>query len=296
MYKSYLYLLFCLLSTVVCAQQNDAIIFGTSIRAQEQVAESRKLASLAASKKSTSWRAKGDQHRTYYFAAAKADMPYRICVPLNWDGKQKLPLVMFLHGAWNTESSYLDANDGQMVKLANQHGYILVSPLGAKGAYGTSIKLPAVFGQPEAAAKILATRSAQKDSAQILSEKDVINVLELVLNEYPVDRSRMYLIGHSMGSGGTWYLGAKYAHYWKALAPISGPFVTEEGYPWENIRQKPIFITEGLGATPSLAGSRALRDWMKSKNFNVEYQEVNADHAGMVLLVLPEVFKFLDRH
>ena len=34
-----------------------------------------------------------------------------------------------------------------------------------------------------------------------LSEKDVINVLEIVLNEYSVDRSSMFLTGHSMGSG-----------------------------------------------------------------------------------------------
>ena len=128
-----------------------------------------------------------------------------------------------------------------------------------------------------------------------LSEKDVINVLEIVLNEYPVDRSSMFLTGHSMGSGGTWYLGAKYAQYWAAIAPMSGPFVDESNYPWDNIRKMPIFMTEGTGATPSLVGSKAMLAWMKERGFKIEYMEVNADHGGMILLVLPSVFNFFDR-
>ncbi len=202
---------------------------------------------------------------------------------------------MFLHGGWNDESSYLDQNDKQLVKLADEHGYLLVSPLGCKGAYGNSLSLPAVFGQPEAGQQILAARTNVRDRANIQSEKDVINVLELVLNEYPVDRRSMFLIGHSMGSGGTWYLGAKYYGYWKALAPMSGPFVTEAGYPWKNIKKMPLFISEGTKATASLEGSRALRNWLKKNEFNVEYKEVDADHPGMVPLILPDVFDFLDR-
>jgi hypothetical protein len=67
------------------------------------------------------WRAKGDRHRTYRFPAAHTDVAYRVCVPTNWDGISKLPLVMFLRGSFNDESSYLDQNNKQMVTLANQH-------------------------------------------------------------------------------------------------------------------------------------------------------------------------------
>jgi S-formylglutathione hydrolase FrmB len=105
----------------------------------------------------------------------------------------------------------------------------------------------------------------------------------------------MFLAGHSMGSGGTWYLGAKYADYWKAIAPMSGPFVEQTTYPWDRIRKMPIFMTEGTGATPSLAGSRAMQQWMKSQGFQLEYMEVEADHGRMVALVLPAIFDFFDR-
>lgn len=268
------------------------IAFGTVLNPKAQVKASRKLAKELAKPDSENWRGRGDQKRFYRFPDTNTDVPYRVCVPSSWDGKSKLPMVLFLHGGWNDESSYLDQNDKQLVKLADQYGFLLVSPLGYKGAYGNSLLLPAVFGQPEAAKKILSERTAQRDSANILSEKDVINVIELVLNEYPVDRKNMYLTGHSMGSGGTWYLGAKYSNYWKALAPMSGPFVQESTYPWERIRKMPIFISEGTKAPASLEGSQQMADWMKKKGFNIKYKEVDADHPGMVPLILPDVFEF----
>jgi predicted peptidase len=201
---------------------------------------------------------------------------------------------MFLHGASNDESSYLDQNDKQMVKLAEQYGYVLVSPLGLGGAYGNFLRLPADFSKPDEAAKLLAMRTAQTEKTQELSEKDVINVLELVLNEYPIEQTLTFLMGHSMGSGGTWYIGGKYSAYWAALAPMSGPFVLEQGYPWENLRSTPVFVTEGLAAA-TVAGSHALRDWMTTQGFPISYEEVNADHPGMVPLTLPDVFAFFDR-
>ena len=77
---------------------------------------------------------------------------------------------------------------------------------------------------------------------------------------------------------------------------MPGPFVQESGYPWENLRSKPVFVSEGTRAPASLEGSRKLRDWMKAQGFKIEYKEVNADHGGMVPLVLPDVFDFFERN
>jgi predicted esterase len=283
-------------ATAACEQATSdtrLIAFGTTLVPQAQVCESRALAQSLANPSASQWRSRGDQKRSYRFEAANADVAYRVVVPMSWDGNAKLPLVMFLHGAGNDESSYLDQNGKQMVSLAQQHGYVLVSPLGFQGAYGTFLRLPAVFGQPAEASKKIAAITPESESTNELSEKDVINVLELVLNEYPIDRAAMFLTGHSMGSAGTWYIGAKYSEYWAALAPMSGPFVQETGYLWENIRRMPSFVTEGTQAE-SLTGSRALRDWMTSNGFTLQYKEVSADHPGMVPLVLPDVFTFFD--
>ena len=55
-----------------------------------------------------------------------------------------------------------------------------------------------------------------------------------------------------------------------------------------------MFVTEGLSAA-TVTGSRAVRDWMQAQGFAVTYKEVNADHAGMVPVVLPDVFTFFDQ-
>ncbi|HWP84684.1 MAG TPA: hypothetical protein VNN17_05810 [Terriglobia bacterium] len=279
------------------AQNSGLIAFGTKLEPKAQIAQSQQLAQALAQPGSPGWQAKGDQRRSYRFPATETDVPYRLYVPTSWDGQSKLPLVLMLHGGGSNESRYLDANDKQLLKLAETHGYLLVSPLGWSplGAYGTCLRLPAVFGQAEAAAQQRATACVQNVQTLEGSEQDVINVLEMVLYEYPVERSQMFLMGHSMGSGGTWYLGAKYAEYWRAIAPMSGPFVEQATYPWDRIRTLPIFMTEGTGATPSLEGSRAMQKWMKEQGFQLEHLEVDADHGRMVPLVLPAIFDFFDR-
>jgi len=269
------------------------VSFGTKLDAKTVISEAQKLAASLTSTSSPTWRAKGDQHRSYRFPAANADEPYRLIVPESWDGTSKLPLVMFLHGAGSNESTYLDQNNKQMIKLANEHGFILVAPLGDKGAYGNFLRLSAQFGNEAGAATLMAQVTDASEKTNSLSEQDVINVLELVLHEYPVDRGAVFLTGHSMGSGGTWYIGGKYATYWSAIAPMSGPFVQESGYPWDSIKNTPVFVTEGI-QTPSIDGSRAVRDWMKKQGLKITYKEVDADHGGMIPLVLPDVFSFFD--
>lgn len=289
------------LASGVFLVQGASIPFGSALDADQQMAESQKLAKDVLAAPSQQLRAKGSQHRTYNFPAAnKADktMPWRLYVPTTWDGQSRLPLVVFLHGAGSDENRYMDSNNKQLERLAEQHGYAVVSPLGYSplGAYGTPLRLPAVFGQVETAAKQRDSVTPDAEHTLELSEKDVINVLEIVLNEYPINRSSVFLAGHSMGSGGTWYLGAKYSKYWRAIAPMSGPFVDQANYPWDHLKSIPIMMSEGTLATPSLEGSHVMRDWMFQQKLTFEYYEVKADHGGMVPLVLPAVFDFFDRY
>jgi predicted peptidase len=239
----------------------------------------------------------GDQHRRYLFAPTRSEMPYRLYVPSTWDGKRSLPVLLFLHGAGANESTYLDMADGLVRKLAEKHGYIVVSPLGFTplGAYGNPLRLPAVFGESEAAAAQRAAVTPERRRELALSELEVITALEIVTEEYGADRSRTFLAGHSMGSGGAWHLAARYPERWHAVAPMSGPFIDKETYPFDRIRELPILVTEGTGATPSLAGSRALAEFMRAGDFDFEYLEVDGNHGSMVPMVWPAIFGFFDR-
>jgi poly(3-hydroxybutyrate) depolymerase len=242
-------------------------------------------------------RATGDQQRQYVFTPTGQQMPLRIYVPTTWDGKASLPILLFLHGAGANERTYLDMADGIVRKLAEQHGYIVVSPLGftAMGAYGTPLRLPAVFGESDAAASQRAAVTPVRKRELALSELEVITALELVTEEYGADRTRTYLAGHSMGSGGTWHLAARYPERWRAIAPMSGPFIDAKTYPFDLIRHLPILMTEGTAAEPSLVGSRALAKFMREDGkFKLEYLEVDGNHGSMVPMVWPRVFQFFD--
>jgi predicted peptidase len=242
-------------------------------------------------------RATGDQQRQYLFAPTGQQMPLRVYVPTSWDGKASLPILLFLHGAGANERTYLDMADGIVRKLAEQHGYIVVSPLGftAMGAFGSPLRLPAVFGESDAAASQRAAVTPVRRRELALSELEVITALEVITEEYGADRSRTYLAGHSMGSGGTWHLAARYPDRWRAIAPMSGPFIDAKTYPFDRIRDLPILMTEGTGAEPSLVGSRALAKFMREDGkFKLEYLEVDGNHGSMVPMVWPRVFQFFD--
>src|SRR5204863_3843936 len=117
---------------------------------------------------------------------------------------KKAPLLVALHGLGSTPQQIMRYRG--LTDLAEKHGYVVAAPMGynSGGWYG-SRPLP---------------KSDPKNLAE-LSEKDVMNVLDLVKKEYAIDPDRVYLMGHSMGGGGTWHLGIKYPDVWAALAPIA---------------------------------------------------------------------------
>ncbi|MNC88738.1 hypothetical protein D3C83_45870 [compost metagenome] len=92
------------------------------------------------------------------------------------------------------------------IDLAEAGGYILLAPMGynPRGWFGA----PAPQGRGRRGAAP-APGGAANDPPNLreLSEKDVMNVVELIRKEFAVDEKRVYLLGHSMGGAGTWHLG-----------------------------------------------------------------------------------------
>ena len=149
-------------------------------------------------------------------------------------------------------------------ELAEQGGYILVTPMGYNcgGWYGIPVGAPRGggagagrgagapgAGAPPAArssgrsaarrrspgcrspARSRRTRgrrcvgggTAVTDAAKVreLSEKETMHVLDLIRKEFNVDERRIYLMGHSMGGAGTYYLASKYPEIWAAIGPVA---------------------------------------------------------------------------
>lgn len=221
----------------------------------------------------------GDFERHYVLEGANEVMPYRVYVPTGYQPARPMPLVVALHGLGGTEDSFFDSYARVTPTLAEQHGFLLVAPLGYRvdGFYGSPL-----MGGGDAAAK----RRTE------LSEKDVLGVLARMKAQYAVDDSRIYLIGHSMGAIGTWSLGAKYPDLWAALVPFSGV-----GSPAAAARMKaiPQYVVHGdADPTVNVNGSRTMVAALKAAGATVTYVEVpGGNHSDVVVPELPKAFAFL---
>jgi hypothetical protein len=80
----------------------------------------------------------GSTKRHYLLKDANEVMPVRLFVPKRYEAKHKWPLIAALHGLGGTEETMLRRDDSLLAKLADERGYLVVTPLGYRvnGAYG----------------------------------------------------------------------------------------------------------------------------------------------------------------
>jgi predicted esterase len=221
----------------------------------------------------------GDMERHYPLAGAGEIMPYRVYVPKANAGAAAMPLVIALHGLGGTEDGFFDNYQKLPPQLAEQHGFLMAGVLGYRsdGFYGSQIM---------GAADVASKRRAE------YSEKDVMEVLRLMKAHYKVDESRIYLLGHSMGAIGAWYLGAAHPEIWAAIVPFSGA-----GSPptVEKMKGIPQFVVHGdADNTVNVNGSRTMVAAMKNAGIEVTYIEVpGGSHTDVVVPNLPKAFDFM---
>jgi predicted peptidase len=114
---------------------------------------------------------------------------------------RSLPLMLFLHGAGET---------GRDLDLVKKHGPPKVAP-----------RIPLPFF------RVISPQNPPGSSwVQLLD--DLRALLEDAFERYPVDRTRVYLTGLSMGGYGSWYLASAYPELFAALVPICGGGDTSE--------------------------------------------------------------------
>jgi len=188
-----------------------------------------------------------------------------------------------------------------------------VPPAGAPGAAAPGAGAPA-GGTPQAAAQgpgagrgfgaVTAGGTAITDLPKLheASEKDVMNVLDMIRKEFNVDENRTYLMGHSMGGAGTIYLGVKYASIWAAIgaeAPATAPAgLTPASYSLEPAKNIPMIIVQGdMDELVPVTGTRLWIDKMKELNITHQYVEVPGGTHGSVLTTgAPDIFAFFAKY
>jgi len=229
----------------------------------------------------------GEFKRHSLLAEAAEIMPYHIYVPTSYDGTRTYPLIIDLHGLNGNEDSPFSG--GSIQKLAEERGYIIISPSGFRG--------DAFFGFDSditiAGLQYPATPETRKPNA--LAESDVLNALQLMRQNYKIDPARIYLLGASMGAIGTWHLGAKHPEIWAALAPVSGlGDVTSV----ERMKHIPEIVVHGdADATINVENSRKMVAELKRQGVDFRYIEVAAGtHNNVFQPNLEAIFNFFDNH
>lgn len=154
------------------------------------------------------------EDRSYYFADTDEDLPYCVYVSSKVSADTPAPLIISLHGLGAPPQIMCNST---AVDLAEDGGYILAAPMGYNvgGWYGSPVlnmggRGRGGFGGAEQPANLAE-----------LSEKDAMNVLAMMRDEFNVDAGRIYLTGHSMGGAGTFFLGSKHADIFAAIAPVA---------------------------------------------------------------------------
>ncbi len=246
--------------------------------------------------------AKGDQQRHYYFANAQKEMPYRLYVPANYNPKKKTPLVVALHG-FGGNHNYFFTFVKNLQELCDQHGFIFVAPMGYStgGWYGAPLNIPG--NMPRSAES---TRPANAPPRQPvtpkppeeekrerdLSEADVLNVLALVRKEYNVDAKRIYLMGHSMGGFGTYFLGQKYNDIWATIAPMSGTMPGAD-FQLPRLAKLPILVAVGSTETATVNAAKEQIETMNKMGMTTAYVEIEGGtHLSMIGPTVPQIFEF----
>ena len=234
---------------------------------------------VAAQEESTAQRI---QKRTYDFKEADKEMEYALFVPSKYDKDKKAPLMIALHGLFTNPQRIM--RYPKMTDLAEQYGFIVAAPMGynSAGWYG---------------AKGLTSPKMKPENLGELSEKDVMNVLALVRKEFNVDDQRIYLMGHSMGGGGTWHLALKYPDLWAGLAPIA-PAIFRPATEVAKIKHIPVILIQGdRDNLVPVEGARRWAEQMKKNDMIYEYIEVaGGGHMGVAFQNMPNVFEFFDKH
>jgi len=175
----------------------------------------------------------------------KAELDYLLYIPEEVPGAgKKRPLMLFLHGAGER------GNDLELVKRNGP---------------------PMLVAEGKTFPFIIASPQCPKDISWSNPEKIIaLNALiDELIATYPIDESRIYLTGLSMGGFGTWSLAATYPERFAAIVPICGGGNRMEARRLVNM---PIWVFHGAkDQVVPTSMSQDMVDALKKKGSDVKF-------------------------
>ena len=240
------------------------------------------------------------QIRMHHFAETNQEIPYSLFVSSKVKKNKKAPLIVTLHGLGGTHTTMMRP---VALDLAEANGDIMVAPMGynPRGWYGIprGVRRGGPPGNP-APATIPPALNGANDPPNVreLSEKETLEVIDLVRKEFKIDDDRTYLMGHSMGGAGTYYLAVKYPKQWAAIAVLAPAAFSLDPNSLAKIPKMPVMVVHGdMDTAVPVSLSRNWVEAMTSLKIPHQYIEVpGGDHGSVITSHQAEVFAFFAKH
>ncbi|MCB1120469.1 MAG: prolyl oligopeptidase family serine peptidase [Verrucomicrobiae bacterium] len=156
---------------------------------------------------------------------------YSLLEPLEVKAGEKFPLVLCLHGSQGATKApdYLSTPE-----MRKKHPAFIMAPAAPRNKFWSTGGVPDNVNPEE-------LRKRGMDKLESV-EVELMEALEDVVANYPVDPDRIYITGQSKGGHGTWGTILKNPHRFAAAAPICGPVGTVDMKPLAHL---PIWIFHG---------------------------------------------------
>lgn len=183
----------------------------------------------------------------------------RVQVPERASQGAKMPLVLALHGAGGSENMFFDAyGNGAITRFCRERDWVLAAPRGnGMGAAQTE------------------------------------ELVEELAKVYPIDQSKVMVVGHSMGAMQAVGLASRSPEKYAAVAALGGGGMVR---PNPGLAALPFYVAVGTEDF-ALSGARGLNNALKRADVRtLSYREYEAvEHLAIVQAALPEVFAFFDK-
>ncbi len=201
-------------------------------------------------------------------------------------------MLVTLRAGNTVDGPYRAQND--LVRVAEQRGYIVVTPMGYRGLSQPYYGSPYKIARPTAAAPAAGWTAPENERA----EQDVLYVMDLVAKEYNVDPARVYLHGQNPSGSGALYLASKYTDRFAAVVVSSAPIVYD-AYPFDRLKGKlALMVIHGDQDTVNpIEASQKMAEAAKGAGVDTVYATVpGGTHLEAYLTFASQIFDFLDQH
>ena len=186
----------------------------------------------------------------------RGEVPVRLRAPADATGP--LPVLFLHHGAGGSENMFFDTcGAGRAATLGVERGWLVVAP--RQGLFGLPL--------------------------------DVAAMLDVLGDSFDIDRTRVFLVGHSMGAGQVAKQVGLHPEGVAAAVALGGGAAAPAG---EKAKQVPWFVAAGA-ADFGRPGAAALAKRLEAAGATVDFRDYpDVEHMVIVQAALDDVFQFLD--